>query len=342
MFDQNEQLTPEHEGCLPDWVERWTRIGLSTQPSDFASAEVGVRGFYRDMGWPKKPEVIVHAASPAGALHAMVYATALLTVQPTLPKWAFVGLDLAEIARQSAANALGGHRDEPPKGIDPILHQRLLLICGDLLAMDWGLSYRAGSMDYRRIAYATYFRDVFGWEDPCLHDLKHDEVITRHASMVYYGLRAAAISDRPCEIHVDDDGELHNPDGPAMRFRDGWSIWAIHGVHVSEQIILRPTTQTLDQIDQEHNAEIRRIRIERYGWQPYLQQKNALVIEHQRNEIEQTEESLMELEGVKVLVCACPSTGRVYAMEADPDCQTIEQAQAYLSGGLAHRIIGAS
>lgn len=341
MTSQNDQLTPEQDARLPGWVEYWTRIGVSTQPADFAAAEVGVRGFYRDIGEDKKLDVIVHAASPAGALHAMVYASALLAMLPTL-EGAVSGLDLADIARQSAVSTLSGRRDEPPGGIDPMLHQRLLLICGDLLALEWGLSYRAGSMDYRRIAYATFFRDLHGWEDPCLSDLKHDEIITRHAAMVYYGPRVAAISDRPCEIHVDEDGELHNPDGPAMRFRDGWSIWAIHGVHVGEQVIHRPETQTLNQIDQEHNAEVRRIRIERYGWQSYLQQKNALVVEHRRNEIEQTDESLMELEGIKVLVCACPSTGRVYAMEVDPDCQTIKQAQAYLSGGLAQRIIGAS
>jgi hypothetical protein len=54
--------------------------------------------------------------------------------------------------------------------------------------------------------------------------------------------------------------------------------------------------------------------------------------------------SLMRTNHGLYLVCACPSTGRVYHMEVDPQCQTCEGADTYLRGPalITTRLIGAS
>jgi hypothetical protein len=150
------------------------------------------------------------------------------------------------------------------------------------------------------------------------------------------------VSDRPEMIRFDGD-RLHNPDGPAVRFRDGWSVWSIDGILVDEQIVLHPETQTIDQIRGEQNAEVKRIRIERLGWQRYLARVDATVVDSRRNEIEQTDEHLVRTaDGEVVLICACPSTGRVYALEVPPATATCAAAQIWLSGGLSARIINAA
>jgi hypothetical protein len=48
--------------------------------------------------------------------------------------------------------------------------------------------------------------------------------------------RVCTVSERPVEIHVEptpwpDDGRvhLHRADGPAMRYRDGWAVYALRG-----------------------------------------------------------------------------------------------------------------
>lgn len=145
----------------------------------------------------------------------------------------------------------------------------------------------------------------------------------------------------PKEIHREDE-RLHNDAGPAISFRDGWSHWSIRGVTVDEQIVMTPSTQTIEQINREGNAEVKRIRIERYGWQEYLTAVNAKVLEHRTNDIEGTEESLMQADDMVFLVGACPSTGRIYAMEVDPECRTCAQAQEYLSNGKSKQTIGSS
>jgi hypothetical protein len=40
---------------------------------------------------------------------------------------------------------------------------------------------------------------------------------------------AILLTDRPCEIHLDDRLQPHSPDGPAMVYRDGWRIYAWEG-----------------------------------------------------------------------------------------------------------------
>lgn len=138
-----------------------------------------------------------------------------------------------------------------------------------------------------------------------------------------------------------DRQRLHREDGPAFISLD-LRLWYIRGVQVNETIVMSPASQRLDEINNEPNAEVKRIRIERYGWERYLQAMKATVIEHVRDEIRQTDESLMACGDMRVLVCACPSTARVYSLEVPATCNSVEQAQNYLSGGRARRIIGAT
>ena len=90
-----------------------------------------------------------------------------------------------------------------------------------------------------------------------------------------------AIQDRPCKIAMVNE-RLHNEEGPSVMYRDGFSVWSLNGVRVNEQIVMRPETQTLDQIHQEKNEEVRAIRIERYGWVKYLEDVGAKPINEAR------------------------------------------------------------
>jgi hypothetical protein len=160
--------------------------------------------------------------------------------------------------------------------------------------------------------------------------------------MAILPLKHVAITCEHPTVIEWQDGLLHNETGPSVRWPDGWSLWSIRGVAVNEQIVMAPETQTIEQINAEPNAEVKRIRIERFGWPQYLEQSSAVVVDEFTNEITQTDEVLMRCQDIVVLVAACPSTARVYAMEVDPSCSTVEQAQNYLQGGRPLRLIGAS
>jgi len=176
------------------------------------------------------------------------------------------------------------------------------------------------------------------------HDKKKAALLEKFSNAVETGFpreEVVVVSRKPIHVAWSEE-RLDREDGPVVEYPDGFKAWSINGVVVDEQICLRPETQTLDQIDKETNMEVKRIRIERYGWERYLEEKNAKVVDFVKNEIEQCNECLMSCDDMMVLVCACPSTARVYCLEVDPKCNTVEKAQNYLSGGRRRRIIGAT
>jgi hypothetical protein len=147
-----------------------------------------------------------------------------------------------------------------------------------------------------------------------------------HVGWIFPYENICIVCDRPTVKWRD--GVIHSDDSPAVEFKDGFKIWAIGGVTVDEQIVMSPATQTIEQINNEENQEIKRIRIERYGWRKYLEDVNAKVLDVSVNSFSM--ESLMDAGDMIILCTYDPSTGRIYALEVDPDCQTCDQAQRYL------------
>jgi hypothetical protein len=146
-------------------------------------------------------------------------------------------------------------------------------------------------------------------------------------------------------VHVEssrDGVRLHCDNGPALA-SDVEHLYFVHGVMVPEAVVARPETLTAQDVRREENEEVRRIMIERMGWPRYLQEAAAVVLHRRVNAIDATKEALMQSEdGSRVLVCSCPSTGRVYGMRVPRHIDTCDQAQSWLSGDAAGRTIGAS
>ncbi len=81
---------------------------------------------------------------------------------------------------------------------------------------------------------------------------------------------AVVLSDRPASLEIDDDGRLHCERGPALVYRDGWSVHAWHGVRVPPWVIERPHLITLQMVVRQPNVEMRRVLLERYGYERYV------------------------------------------------------------------------
>jgi len=72
---------------------------------------------------------------------------------------------------------------------------------------------------------------------------------------------------------------LHHPSRPAMEFSDGYGVWAWHGVRVPQWIIEKPETITPQGILAEGNAEIRRVMMERFGIERFVQESQATILD---------------------------------------------------------------
>ena len=86
--------------------------------------------------------------------------------------------------------------------------------------------------------------------------------------------------ERPLSVHFDDRNRLHSDVGPAVEFRDGWKIYAVHGVRMPPWVFEEPQRLTIGAINAEGNTEVQRVMIERFGWDRYADECGAEVVDH--------------------------------------------------------------
>lgn len=197
-----------------------------------------------------------------------------------------------------------------------------------------------GNTDAPRLAWYRYCLDVLNIDIP-----DKDGIIAAYAELAhklyYFWVCPDGIvyCQRPQIQSLNEDYELHSEEGPAVLFGDGSQIWSINGIEVDEQIVMDPTSQTIEQIQNDSNNDRRSIRIRRYGWLNYLKSINAKVLDEGENAIEGTWEVLFELpEDFDLFVAIDPSSD-IVSLPVPKGLGNRGAAQMWLMGG-AYNVLG--
>lgn len=107
------------------------------------------------------------------------------------------------------------------------------------------------------------------------------------------------------------------------------------GVDVTPRIAFFPETIDPSTILSEPNAEVRRVMIERVGFERFLSAAHAETIHRDTDPGGPRELLRVRMEGDEDLVCVsvrCPSTGRHYLIRVPPNMKTCRQAVAWTAG----------
>ena len=91
------------------------------------------------------------------------------------------------------------------------------------------------------------------------------------------------VSERPAKINRDSQGRLHDENKQSIGYPSGWGLWHWHGVSVSQYVVERPGEITAQLIDDEQNAEVRRVMIERFGLARYVQESGAKMLSEDKD-----------------------------------------------------------
>jgi len=132
-----------------------------------------------------------------------------------------------------------------------------------------------GHLDASWIAFYDYLRSIGTQGTEPLEGIKQ---LTLNCGWWWPYENLAIMTNRPVEVHRDNRGRLHNETGMALKYADGWGIYAWHGVLVPEYVILLPEPITTEMINAEPNAEVRRVLIERFGLDNYLKEGTVLKV----------------------------------------------------------------
>ena len=114
--------------------------------------------------------------------------------------------------------------------------------------------------------------------------------------------------------------------GFVLRFR---------GVRVSDRVAFESDSITGQDILNTENVELRRVLIERLGYEKFLQQVGGLI--RDRDKDVGGERQLVNIpfeddEALMILKVICPSTGHTHVLRVPPYMQTCHQAAAWIAG----------
>jgi len=260
----------------------WLETGLSCKPTDRAAAEKGVLLAYESAGLPA-PEIVLWAGSPLdGAKLVAGLDDPGASVRPkvrTRP-WAAARKELMDRLGQSgfARHWIATTRRPWRQLVDQIATPMRNRLNAHFTAEGGEPAGRCRQalldviLGQHDAAWLGAFSAASRDDDPELAGLAR---VARSAGWWWAFERAVVISERHVEVHRDNLGRLHRGDGPALSYPDGYAIHSWRGMPIPPEMVAQLATLTVERIQAEENAEMRRVMLEHFGFERYLRESGA-------------------------------------------------------------------
>lgn len=288
------ELTKEQEEKMAEYRDKWIKIGLSTEPANRELAEEGVNEAYAVLKLPA-PKIIWCESPLQMAL------TRALTL---------------ESAKKDPNNV-----NFSPK-ISENIDEKILNDAKDSVSKSC-----YGQHDASWLAFYEYFKEVCGLveETKVLSGLWK---IAKNAGWWIPHEKVCWISERHNFIKIDEKGKLHNYDGPALTYPDGWAIYSFHGVRVPEKYLGNVDAK---EVLAEKNAEIRMAVMKKIGIQNLFNQLPHKIID-KKDDYELLGIDLGTGRYCEFLKMVNPTTKETHVEGVEPGIETVTQALAWRAG----------
>jgi hypothetical protein len=252
-----KKLTPEQIAQLPKFIDKWTKIGLSTEPADRPRAEAAIGLMYKLVGLTP-PSKIIWFDSP----HQMFIKTFELTkenpVSYTVKNTVIVDIITSvrsivlnieyDLIRETLAeplwNLVWGQ-----VGCQTLYHilNSITVDAPRTTVINKLFDAVYGSHETSIIARYDYYRDILGLvkETNKLNGLLE---LAQSCGWIFPCENVCFASERQSVLRMDSKNRLHCDNGPAVSWSDGYSIYADHGTVVPEKVVTDPCSLTFEEI----------------------------------------------------------------------------------------------
>ena len=192
-------------------------------------------------------------------------------------------------------------------------------------------------LNYFNFGYFADYSD-FGWVS--FYDffsqigiLKNKE-FNQYKKLIDTGIFATIQMDKLCIVSsmptkiCRSGTKLHNPDGYAVEFADGYGQHYLYGVYFSPEDFEKVKTMTTKEALNIKNIEQRMAILKLFGAEKILNEMGAKLIDSSERG-----NKLYSIDGItskteKILKYVCPSTGRIYVKFVKPHYENADLAQA--------------
>lgn len=299
-----KKLTETQEKKIPQYLDKWLKIGLRTESMGRNKASESINWIYKNILDKPAPKIIF-ADSPVQAVFMGAIIDKLPEILPNLK----MGKPLeSQLERQ-----LESHDNK-------WIQQHW----GDHYISNWWVGW-IGFYDF-------ILNELF--EDRQKDFTKFQEFIKHwqelHIIYPYDGI--CFVVDFPKVIERNVESRLHRDGGPALEYRDTYSLYSLNGIRVTKEIAeTKPGDITKEMITKEQNADIRREIIRKVGNERLLALLDYTVIDS-FGEYELITFNIGDGRIRPYLKMINPSIGCVHVEGVSPEIKTVKEAITFRNG----------
>jgi internalin A len=180
----------------------------------------------------------------------------------------------------------------------------------------------------KEIHFTEFLISKFGvtLDDKAQELLRCKQELLENCGWIFPFENICVVCDRPLHLHFDSEHRLHAEGESAIAFADGYSLYFHHGVKLPEQYgKVHPDLWQAEWLLSEENAEIRRLLIQRIGYDRICQQLQAVELDSWQ-EYTLLKIDNADVEPIYLLKMTCPSTGFIHALRVPPDVESAKEA----------------
>ena len=306
-----ELLTAEQEARLEEFRDKWLAIGLTCKPLNFEKAKEAAIAAYKVAGLAP-PKIFLHAQSP---WHCA---------------WMLVALNEPEFA--ALINEGKSQKEIEAKLNRYITKNRKIKLDKNFkIPIETINNQIYGSQDAGWLSFYDFFLEVCKL-DVC-EKLKPLIELAKHCGWWAPYEKFCILQDRPEYIHLNEERQLHRDGGPAIKYSDGFSVYAWNGIRVPKKYgNVRSEEWKAEWLISEENTEYRRILIEGIGYSRIVEELNGKLI-HKDGDMQLIEIiDRVDVEPIRILKVVCPSTQSIHGLRVPPNINICEEARRWTFG----------
>jgi hypothetical protein len=397
-----EKLTKEQEAKFPEYIKKWTDIGLCTKRANRKEAERYCREAYKVAGL-EEPKFIFWAESPLGLLMAAKLIKEVSKKYGTYDinsVWASVGASVGasvwdsvwdsvrasvwdsvrasvgasvgdsvrasvwDSVRASVGDSVGDSVrasvwDSVWDSVRASVWDSVRASVGDSVGdsvrasvwdsvrasvwdsvrasvwdsgfkEEWQECYSWGQHDASWLGFYNYFLEVLKLQKETEKLIPLMNLAAQTGWHLFYK-NVAILSEKPTEVHRNERGQLHNFNGPAIKWADGYELYRFNGVRLDnkEQYAkLKPKQFTKEIFTKEENADVRRELIRKIGNERLLNILDYKVLD-KMDEYELINFDIGDGRVRPFLKMKCATTDNVHIEGVKPEITKVEEALAF-------------